>query len=157
MGIKLLRQAGAGQALPPTDELLSDGAVGKEAARRAERVRLDNAKKTIRSRFGRGRVRMRRGRLRKMKTKNKKRKYIFGAHYLYESGYLNGGHRTFYYHATKGWRRRLTSAQGWLMGNTVTNRLLLRFDMIEAHKAGDKERVKEVQKAFKRTNDAACP
>jgi hypothetical protein len=123
----------------------------KEDAAAVERERIDRARRVCRSRFGRGRKRLRRGRLQRMRAGNRKRKFIFGAHLLHESGHMDGGHHTYYYHATKGWRRRGTLAQRWAMGNTLMNWMLLRLDLIEATKAGDKERVKEVQSQFKRT------
>jgi hypothetical protein len=147
MGIKVLRESEPGQPLPAREKL--DPAA--EAARIAERDRLDRVRRVCQSPYGRGRKRLRRGRLRRMRARNSKRKFIFGSHFLHESGHAEGGHHTNYYHATKGWRRRGTLAQRWAMGNTLMNWMLLRLDLIDATKAGDEERVKEVRLAFKRT------
>lgn len=96
----------------------------------AEHERKERLRRLMKAPHGRVKYRMRRGRLIKKVRRVKQRRY--GMHFQHESGHAEAGHATFYYHATKGWRRRHTASKEMMRQCTLPFWVMWRGELIGA-------------------------
>jgi len=117
-----------------------------ERARKLARDRL------LSGPYGRGGLHLRGARFVKFARKRGQPKQ-FGLHLLRNTGFANLGDRTYFLHATKGWRRTTTPGLAASLGTTLAHKLLLRNDLIHATKTGDEKGVEQARNALRRELD----